>query len=90
MEYLHACSRMAQNILQKPSAHIINVSLIAGIVPLELKKGKIIPIYKSGKKSDIDNYRPITILPVISNVLEKCVFSQIITYLEENNLLSPQ
>ena len=45
-----------------------------GIVPSEFKQGKIIPIYKSGKKSDIDNYRPIPILPAISKVLEKCVF----------------
>ena len=59
-------------------------------MPSEFKQGKIIPIYKSGKKSDIDNYRPKTILPAISKVLEKCVFSQIITYLEDNNLLSSQ
>ena len=70
----------------QPLSHIINCSLITGIVPSEFKQGKIIPIYKSGKKSDIDNYRPITIFPVISKVLEKCVFFQIITYLEDNNL----
>ena len=76
--------------IAKPLAHIINTSLITGIVPSDFKRGKIIPIHKSGKKSDVDNYRPITILPVISKVLEKCVFSQIITYLEINKMLSSQ
>ncbi len=74
----------------KPLAHIINRSLATGIVPTEFKCGKIIPIYKSGNQTDIDNYRPITILPAISKVLEKCVYNQTISYLEKNKLLSNQ
>ena len=71
-------------------AHIINRSLASGIVPTEFKCGKVVPIYKSGNQTDIDNYRPITILPAISKVLEKCVYSQTMSYLEQNNLLSNQ
>lgn len=73
--------------IAKPLAHIINRSLASGIVPTEFKCGKVVPIYKSGNQTDIDNYRPITILPAISKVLEKCVYSQTISYLEQNNLL---
>ena len=61
--------------IAKPLAHIINRSLASGIVPTEFKCGKVVPIYKFGNQTDIDNYRPITILPAISKVLEKCVYS---------------
>ena len=76
--------------IAKPLAHVINRSLATGIVPTEFKCGKIVPIYKSGNQTDIDNYRPITILPTISKVLEKCVYSQTIFYLEQNKLLLNQ
>ena len=71
-----------------PLAHLINLSLKTGIVPSEFKIGKIIPIFKSGQLNNIDNYRPITILPPISKILEKCVHSQFIDFLEEHKLLS--
>ena len=76
--------------IAKPLAHIINQLLASGIVLTEFKCGKVVPIYKSGNQTDIDNYRPITILPAISKALEKCVYSQTISYLEQNNLLSNQ
>ena len=76
--------------IAKPFAPIINRSLASGIVPAELKCGKIVPIYKSGNQTDIDNYRPNTILPAISKVLEKYVYSQTIPYLEQNKLLYNQ
>ena len=76
------------NVIAEPLTYIINLSLNTGIIPTDWKKGKIIPIYKSGSAKDIDNYRPITILPVASKILEKCVHSQVLNYLEENKLLS--
>ena len=45
---------------------------------------------KSGSTNNIDNYRPITVLPIVSKILEKCVYEQVITYLEENSLLCRQ
>ena len=52
------------------------------------KLGKITPIYKSGSKHEMDNYRPITVLPVCSKILEKCIHNQLLTYLEDLKLLS--
>ena len=40
-------------------------------------------------KDDLDNYRPISILPILSKILEKAVFHQLHSYLSENSLLSP-
>ena len=45
-------------------------------------------MHKSGSQSSLDNYRPISILPVISKIAEKLVYQQLIQYLESNKLLS--
>lgn len=53
------------------------------------KIAKIIPIYKSGDKNDIQNYRPISVLPTLSKVLERVVYSRLAEYLEKYNVLEP-
>lgn len=63
------------NEIAEPLAYIINLSLQHGIVPKQTKVPKIIPIYKSGDKNDFRNYRPISILPTLSKVLERGVYS---------------
>jgi len=47
----------------------------------------VIPIYKSGPKSDPNNYRPISILPTISKIIERHVATQLFDYLKQHNLL---
>lgn len=71
-------------------AHIINLSLTSSQIPSDLKTAKVSPIYKDGEKSKFTNYRPISVLPVISKILERCVYKQLIEHLESHNLLSPQ
>jgi hypothetical protein len=69
---------------------IINQSLTTGIVPDNMKIAEVIPIYK-GKDSDIHdfgNYRPISLLPAFSKVLEKAVHMQLYQYMNDNNLLN--
>jgi len=69
--------------------HLINLSINSGVVPSEWKQAKVVPLFKSGNKDDLDNYRPISILPILSKILEKAVFHQLHSYLSENSLLSP-
>ena len=69
--------------------HLINLSFETGEVPSEWKQAKVVPLFKSGNKDDLDNYRPISILPILSKILEKAVFHQLHSYLSENSLLSP-
>ena len=52
---------------------LINKSLETGIVPDKLKLAKVIPIYKSKDKELLNNYRPISLLPIISKIMEKLV-----------------
>ena len=59
-------------------------------IPKELKTAKVTPVYKDGKKSKYTNYRAISVLPTISKILERCVYSQLMHHLESKNLLSTQ
>ena len=68
--------------------HLINLSINSGVVPSEWKQAKVVPLFKSGNKDDLDNYRPLSILPILSKILEKAVFHQLHSYLSENSLLS--
>ena len=69
-----------------PLTHIINQSLTTGIFPELLKIAKISPIYKKDDKTKLNNYRPISILPSISKIFEKVIFSQIDDHFQSNNL----
>ena len=55
--------------------------------PDSLKKARVIPIYKEGEKHDINNYRPISILPIMSKIFEKIAYKQLYEYLEQNSYL---
>ena len=67
---------------------IINTSIVTGTFPSLWKHATVIPIFKNGDRNDINNYRPISLLPILSKVLEKIVAQQLTTYLEANKLLS--
>ena len=66
---------------------IINQSLCTGVFPDKLKIAKVIPLFKKGDESLIENYRPISLLSSISKVFERIVFNQLYKYLDDNNLL---
>ncbi|XP_052738151.1 uncharacterized protein LOC112051475 [Bicyclus anynana] len=68
--------------------HLINLCFNKGVFPAALKRSNIIPIYKSGDKDDINNYRPISVLPSISKIMEKIMNSRLLNYLEKFHLLS--
>ena len=67
--------------------HIINLSIIHGIVPGELKIARVVPIFKSGDKALFSNYRPISVLPCFSKFLERIIYNRIINYLNDFDVL---
>ena len=71
-----------------PLSHIFNLSLSQGIVPKAMKLAKIIPVHKTGNVQCFDNYRPISILPAFSKLLEKIVHKQLYAYLENKSILN--
>lgn len=76
----------AENIA-KPLAILFNRSITTGQLPEEYKIAKIIPIHKGGSY-DPQNFRPISLLPSISKILEKAVHQQLYAYLNNNGLIS--
>ena len=68
-------------------SHVINLSLNTGTFPNAWKIAKVAPIYKSGPINDPENYRPISVLPVVSKVIERAVKTQLMEFLETNNLI---
>ena len=74
-------------IIAMPLSHIINCSLISGIVPSKLKIAKVIPIFKNGHRDDMYNYRPISVLPCFSKILEKIIANRLLSFLLKYNIL---
>ena len=78
-----------REFISKPLCHILNLSIRTGKVPDIWKKAKIKPLRKSGATNDPSNFRPISVLPIIlSKILERTMHSQLLSYLETNNLLT--
>ena len=69
--------------------HIINLSIMSSTFPATWKKSKIVPLHKKDDPLDPKNYRPVAIVPILSKVLERAIFNQLIRYLKSNNLLHP-
>lgn len=53
-----------------------------------LKYGKVVPLFKSGNKCNINNYRPISILPAFNKIFEKVITTRLVNFIERNNLIS--
>ena len=66
---------------------MINKSFITGKFPDALKIARVTPIFKTGDKQDISNFRPISILPIISKIYEKVVLIQILSFINKFKLL---
>ncbi len=77
----------AADLIAGPLAIIINKSLVEGVFPDTLKYAKVTPLFKSGIKSEIKNYRPISVLPVFDKVFEKIVHERITDFLDKNDIL---
>ena len=84
-------SELIKNIhlhILKPLAHIINLIFRTGIVPEYFKTSIVVPIYKSGDKNQITNYRPISLINNFSKILEKALKERLINFLNSCNILS--
>ena len=66
---------------------MINTSIERGHVPDTMKLAKVIPIYKLKDKQMLNNYRPISLLPIFSKILEKVIYHMLFNFLNTNNAL---
>ena len=75
-------------IIGEPLTHIINLSLRTAVVPGKMKIAKVVPLFKSGSITSVENYRPMSVLSALSKIFERTVYDQLSNYLEHNNLLT--
>ena len=67
--------------------HFCSISQFSLDVPTEWKLARVIPIFKKGKRQDVNNYWPISIIPTVAKVFEKIIYDQFFKYLNDNDLL---
>ena len=70
-----------------PLVHILNLSLSTGIIPNNIKTAKVIPVFKRVDPQLPSNYRPMSLLNVFSELLEKVMCKRLYSYLQSNNIL---
>ena len=63
------------------------MSINSGIVPDEMKFARVRPFFKKNSQLDVSNYRPVSILSIVSKILERSISIQLIDFIKENNLL---
>ena len=73
----------------KPFGHICNVSFQTGVFPSKMKIAKVDSLFKCGEKNVFTNYRPISLLPQFSKILEKLYNNRMDKFLKKNDILSP-
>ena len=73
-----------------PLKHIFNLSLLNGVFPdtsCSMKIARVIPLFKSGNTKEFSNYRPISLLPQFSKILEKMYHSRLMAFIDSNQIL---
>src|SRR5690606_37726120 len=71
-----------------PISSVFNKCLKIGIFPNVFKIAIVLPLYKKDDVKDLNNYRPISLLPLISKIFEKLIYAQILTYLKTHNIIN--
>ena len=76
--------------LCEPLKYLFNLPIIKGIFLDDLKIAKVTPIYKTDNKSNLSNYRSISVLSCFSKILEQIMYNRLCQYLTENKILYPK
>lgn len=80
--------KMCSNELIAVLTYLINFSFSTGTFPESLKMSVVKPLFKKGEKDNIENYRPITLIPILSKVFEKCMYKRLLDYCNKFNIIN--
>ena len=88
------CDSISANIVKatyphfiEPLTHIRNLSITQGIFPKQLKLVKVITLFKSGDPMTFSNYRPVSVLPLFSKILENLMYTRLLSFINKYSLL---
>lgn len=79
--------KLCKSYICFPLCHIINNSFSQGVFPERLKLSIVKPLFKKGESSEMSNYRPITLVPVLSKIIEKMFHSKLSSFLNINKII---
>ena len=89
--YDHIVNELIKQVIVgilQPLVHIFNLSMSSGVVPINMKIAKVVPIFKKGDSQLLTNYRPIPLLTCFSKILEKIIYVRTITFLNKTCVFS--
>jgi hypothetical protein len=78
------------NVVSRQINHICNASLNEGVFPDRLKYAIVKPIHKKGDKTDVSNYRPISLLTTFSKIFEQVMYRRLRQHLNVNKVITPE
>ena len=81
-------NKISAKVLRAVSLRFFNMSIDSNCFPYDWKTARVIPLFKKGQWSVLDNYRPISILLVVSKIMERFLYNQIYDYFTRKQLLS--
>ena len=80
--------KIAAGIVARSLTQILSKIISTSILPTDWKLAKVTPVFKKGKKDDMNNYRPISAISIAAKMFEKLIFEQLYEYRNNNNLIS--
>ena len=75
------------SVFKTPLKHVLNLSLSTGVFPYELKVARVIPLFKAGDPLLFSNYRPVSVLPLFSKILERLMYNRLLSFINKHKLL---
>jgi len=79
--------KKVKHIIAPSITHICNLSFSLGYVPREMKLANVVPIFKAGDNMTFTNYRPVSVLPLVSKVLERVMYTRLLNFLNKHKIL---
>ena len=79
--------KLFRGVISPYLAILFNNCVYSGIFPDKLKIARVVPLFKSGDKCDIANYRPISLLPVISKIFEKLIHKRLLSFFDKHEVI---
>lgn len=77
-----------KDIVSEPLALLFNKSLMNKEIPMDWKKANITPIFKKGDRSNMENYRPVSLTVLFGKAMERIIKTHVEEYLKENNIIT--
>ena len=81
--------KVAPAIVSEPLSEFVNYSFTLGIFPDILKLAKVVPVFNSGNKRVVTNYRPISLLSSFSKIFEKLLYQRLNTFIDKHSIILP-